>query len=128
MGIFGRSRHEDDKDSGSQADSKQKDLQQQDKQQDKQRAEAPHPDDPRKPDSPADLEKPSWKFALKRSFSEFLDDPKASVMTGSGIFGPGIPKTSDQAWRIHRPPELRLPVRPRDPHRDHHWPGRERLQ
>jgi membrane protein len=69
MGIFRRSRHEDDKDSGPQAD-----AQQQDKQQDKQRAEAPHPDDPRKPDSPADLEKPSWKFALKRSYREFLDD------------------------------------------------------
>jgi membrane protein len=35
---------------------------------------APHPDDPRKPDSPSELKKPAWKFALKRAFAEFSDD------------------------------------------------------
>src|SRR6478609_4998983 len=34
----------------------------------------PHPDDPRKPDGPTDLEKPSLKFALKRALKEFSND------------------------------------------------------
>ena len=32
------------------------------------------PDDPRKPSTPADLTKPSWSFAFKRTFAEFSDD------------------------------------------------------
>lgn len=35
---------------------------------------APDPEDPRKPDSPTDIEKPSWKFALKKAVSEFGKD------------------------------------------------------
>jgi membrane protein len=35
---------------------------------------APHEDDSRKPDSPGDLTKPSWKFTLKKAFSEFGRD------------------------------------------------------
>lgn len=38
------------------------------------RAGAPSPDDPRKPDSPDDLHKPSWKYALKTSVREFSRD------------------------------------------------------
>ena len=38
------------------------------------RRDAPHPDDGRKPDTPTDLEKPSWKFALKRTVNEFSND------------------------------------------------------
>jgi membrane protein len=38
------------------------------------REHAPSPDHGDKPDSPADLEKPSWKFALKRTVKEFSDD------------------------------------------------------
>ncbi|HHU39237.1 MAG TPA: ribonuclease BN, partial [Propionibacterium sp.] len=35
---------------------------------------APHPDDPRKPDSPADIKPPSWKFVAKNAVREFGDD------------------------------------------------------
>jgi len=35
---------------------------------------APDPEDSRKPNAPADLEKPSWKFALKRTVKEFSED------------------------------------------------------
>ena len=34
----------------------------------------PAPDDARKPDSPTDLRKPSWKYSLKNAFREFMDD------------------------------------------------------
>jgi membrane protein len=34
----------------------------------------PDPDHPAKPQTPTDLKKPSWKFALKRSVAEFSDD------------------------------------------------------
>ncbi|MDN5569653.1 MAG: YihY family inner membrane protein [Propionibacteriaceae bacterium] len=37
-------------------------------------ADAPHPDDPRKPDSPTDIKKPNWKFVLKNAVREFSDD------------------------------------------------------
>ncbi len=36
--------------------------------------DAPDPDDSRKPDAPTDLHARSWRFALKRTFSEFSDD------------------------------------------------------
>src|SRR5690606_27757081 len=32
------------------------------------------PDDPRKPDSPTDLSKPSWKYVLRRTIREFSRD------------------------------------------------------
>jgi membrane protein len=35
---------------------------------------APDPNDPRKPDDPGDLSKPSWMGVLKRTFKEFSDD------------------------------------------------------
>lgn len=34
----------------------------------------PDPDDPRKPDSPNDLTRPSWKFVLRATAREFTDD------------------------------------------------------
>src|SRR3954470_11820994 len=37
-------------------------------------SDAPHPDDGRKPQSPSDLGKPAWKFAMKRALAEFSDD------------------------------------------------------
>lgn len=37
-------------------------------------ATAPHPDDPRKPDSPTDLKKTSWRYVFKRAFFEFTSD------------------------------------------------------
>ncbi|GAA1398612.1 YihY/virulence factor BrkB family protein [Luteococcus peritonei] len=37
-------------------------------------AEAPHPDDPRKPDSPSDVQRPGWKFTAKNALREFSND------------------------------------------------------
>lgn len=37
-------------------------------------AQRPEPDDPRKPDSPADLTTPSWRYVLKQSIGEFSRD------------------------------------------------------
>ena len=37
-------------------------------------ADAPSPDDPRKPDSPPQLHRPSWKLILKRTIREFSTD------------------------------------------------------
>lgn len=34
----------------------------------------PDPDDPRKPDSPTDLEKPSWTYVVRKAVREFSDD------------------------------------------------------
>ncbi|WP_265522395.1 YihY/virulence factor BrkB family protein [Oerskovia flava] len=38
------------------------------------RPSAPDPDDPRKPDAPTDLHKPSWGYVLKRTVREFSRD------------------------------------------------------
>jgi membrane protein len=38
------------------------------------KARAPHPDDPRKPDSPTDLTKPSVFYALRKTAREFQHD------------------------------------------------------
>lgn len=35
---------------------------------------APSPDDPRKPDSPGEVSKPSWKYAMRKTFREFSAD------------------------------------------------------
>jgi len=40
----------------------------------KEKADAPHPDDSRKPDSPTDLTSKSWKYLLKKTWREFGDD------------------------------------------------------
>ncbi|GIG28732.1 YihY/virulence factor BrkB family protein [Cellulomonas marina] len=39
-----------------------------------QQAQGPDPEDPRKPDSPDDLTKPSWKYVLRKTVREFTDD------------------------------------------------------
>lgn len=41
---------------------------------DRREESTPDPDDARKPSGPGKLHKPSWKFALKRTFAEFSDD------------------------------------------------------
>jgi membrane protein len=38
------------------------------------KAGAPDPDDPRKPDSPTDISKPSWKYTAKSATAEFQSD------------------------------------------------------
>ena len=35
---------------------------------------APHPEDPRKPDSPDDVTKPGWKYVLRKTMREFTTD------------------------------------------------------
>jgi len=45
------------------------------------RTEPAH-DDPRKPDSPPDLHKPSWKLAFKNSVREFSDDDCTDLAAG----------------------------------------------
>ncbi|MFP7832558.1 YihY/virulence factor BrkB family protein [Marisediminicola sp. LYQ134] len=37
-------------------------------------ADAPNVDDPRKPDSPRDVSKPSWKYVLRKTLREFTSD------------------------------------------------------
>lgn len=37
-------------------------------------SKAPAPDDPRKPDSPTDVNKPSWKYIVKKTLREFSKD------------------------------------------------------
>lgn len=40
----------------------------------REKADAPHPDDSRKPDSPDELTSRSWKFLAKKTWREFSDD------------------------------------------------------
>ncbi|MFD6133984.1 YihY/virulence factor BrkB family protein [Isoptericola sp. NPDC056618] len=42
----------------------------------------PAPDDPRKPESPPDLKKPSWKLAFKGTVREFMDDECTDLAAG----------------------------------------------
>jgi membrane protein len=44
--------------------------------------EPPEPDDPRKPESPTDLSRPAWGFALRRTASEFSDDQCTDLAAG----------------------------------------------
>lgn len=37
-------------------------------------SDRPHPDDPRKPDSPTDLTKPSWLYVVRKTVREFSED------------------------------------------------------
>ncbi|MEE2570233.1 YihY/virulence factor BrkB family protein [Pseudarthrobacter sp. J64] len=45
-------------------------------------ATAPAPDDSRKPDSPPDLHKPSWKYIAKKTFREFTQDQCPDLAAG----------------------------------------------
>lgn len=38
------------------------------------KADAPHPDDPRKPDSPSDVTRPGWMYTIKKTVREFNRD------------------------------------------------------
>ena len=49
-------------------------------------ANAPHPEDSRKPDDPTDLTKPSWKYILKRAISEFSKDKVTDLAAGLTYF------------------------------------------
>jgi membrane protein len=56
---------------------------------------APHPEHPGKPDNPADIEKPSWKYVFGKTVREFSDDEctdLAAALTYYGVlsFFPGL--------------------------------------
>src|SRR5688572_32191947 len=58
-------------------------------------ADAPAPDDERKPDSPGDVTKRSWMYVLRKSFHEFIDDEcpdRAASLTYYGVLAlfPGL--------------------------------------
>ncbi len=49
---------------------------------------APDPDDARKPDTPTDIDRTSWKYVLKKTFREFNDDQctdSAAALTYYGV-------------------------------------------
>ncbi|HEX5856882.1 MAG TPA: YihY/virulence factor BrkB family protein [Microbacterium sp.] len=49
--------------------------------------DAPPPDDPRKPDSPDDLHKRSWKYILQKSAREFSSDQCTDIAAALTYFG-----------------------------------------
>ena len=48
---------------------------------------APAPDDSRKPDSPTEITKPSWKFIAKKTFREFMQDQCQDLAATLTYFG-----------------------------------------
>lgn len=59
------------------------------------RQHAPHPDDPRKPDTPTRVHKPSWKYVFRRTIREFSNDQcidSAGALTYFGVLSlfPGL--------------------------------------
>lgn len=44
--------------------------------------DAPHPEDPRKPDNPTDIKPPNWRFVLKNAVREFGDDQMSDAAAG----------------------------------------------
>ncbi|MGC5170289.1 YihY/virulence factor BrkB family protein [Micromonospora sp. DT81.3] len=49
--------------------------------------DAPHPEDPRKPDSPDDLHKRSWKYILGKTIREFSSDQCTDIAAALTYFG-----------------------------------------
>ncbi len=49
-------------------------------------ANAPSPEDPRKPDAPTDLTKHSWKYIFRRAISEFSKDKVTDLAAGLTYF------------------------------------------
>jgi len=61
----------------------------------RERADAPAPDDSRKPDSPGEVTKRSWMYVARKSFREFVDDQcpdRAASLTYYGVLAlfPGL--------------------------------------
>ena len=44
--------------------------------------DAPHPEDPRKPDNPTDIKPLNWRFVLKNAMREFIDDQMLDAAAG----------------------------------------------
>ncbi len=51
------------------------------------KAHAPHPDDPRKPDDPSDITKPSWKYILRKTMREFTADQCTDLAAALTYYG-----------------------------------------
>jgi membrane protein len=56
---------------------------------------APDPEDDRKPDTPPEVSKPSWKYVFRKTFREFIDDEcqdSAAALTYYGVLAifPGL--------------------------------------
>jgi membrane protein len=49
--------------------------------------QAPPPDAPGKPDSPDDLAKPTWKYALRKTVREFMDDQCTDLAAALTYYG-----------------------------------------
>jgi membrane protein len=50
-------------------------------------ASAPNPDDPRKPDSPDEISKPSWKYVARKTAREFSSDQCTDLAAALTYFG-----------------------------------------
>ncbi|MDQ1582985.1 MAG: rane protein [Microbacteriaceae bacterium] len=50
-------------------------------------ATAPPPDDPRKPQTPAQMEKPSWKYVFRKSIREFGSDQCTDIAAALTYYG-----------------------------------------
>lgn len=50
-------------------------------------ATAPHPDDPRKPDSPDDIPTPGWKYTARKAFREFQHDQATDLAAALTYWG-----------------------------------------
>ncbi len=50
-------------------------------------AQAPHPDDARKPDAPSDLTKPSWKYILRKTLREYSKDECTDLAAALTYYG-----------------------------------------
>jgi membrane protein len=51
------------------------------------RATAPPPDDPRKPQSPAEIKKPSWKYVFRKTIREFSSDQCTDIAAALTYYG-----------------------------------------
>ena len=49
-------------------------------------ANAPSPDDPRKPDSPGEMKKPSWLYVLRKTAREFTSDECTDIAASLTYF------------------------------------------
>jgi membrane protein len=54
---------------------------------DTKKAQAPHPDDSRKPDDPSDLTKPSWKYIFRKTMREFSKDQCTDLAAALTYYG-----------------------------------------
>lgn len=74
-------------------------------------ADAPAPDDPRKPAAPTDLRRPSWGYVLRTTVREFLDDQctdLAAALTYYAVLAlaPGLLAVVSLLGLVDRPDEV----------------------